>query len=71
MTALYNMARVTQAGSDNPLFSWRDSSGNICPLVKKATMEHVNEVLEQHGWDATFGYSCHRTLFLLVFFVHF
>ena len=57
MTALHNMARVTQAGSDDPLFSWRDSSGNIRPLVKKAAMERVNEVLEQHGWDATFGHS--------------
>ena len=57
MTALHNMARVTQAGSNDPLFSWRDSSGNIRPLVKKAAMERVNAVLEQHGWDATFDRS--------------
>ena len=59
MAALHNMARVTQAGSEDPLFSWRDSKGDIHPLVKKAAMERVNEVLEQHGWSATFGHPFH------------
>ena len=41
------------------MFSWRDSKGDIHPLVKKAAMERVNEVLEQHGWSATFGHPFH------------
>jgi len=57
MAALHNTARVTQAGSGDPLFSWRDSQSEIRPLVKKAAMARVNDVLEQEGWNSTFGHS--------------
>jgi len=57
MAALHNMAQVTQAGSEDPLFSWQDSKGEIRPLVKKTAMERVNEILERRGWNSTFGHS--------------
>ena len=57
MAALHNMARVTEAGPDDPLFSWRDTKGEIRPLVKKAAMERINEILEHKGWTSTFGHS--------------
>jgi len=57
MAALHDMARVTQAGSEDPLFSWRDMGGNIRPLVKKTAMERVNEILERKGWNSMFGHS--------------
>ncbi len=31
--ALQNLARVVPASPADPLFSWRDSHGDICPLV--------------------------------------
>ena len=51
------MAKVTEASPEDPLFSWRDSRGDIRPLVKKAAMERVNEILEREGWNSTFGHS--------------
>lgn len=57
ITALHDMAKVTEAGPEDPLFSWRDSRGDIRPLVKKAAMERVNEILEREGWNSTFGHS--------------
>jgi len=57
MAALHNMAQVTQAGSGDPLFSWRDSQGEIRPLVKEVAMARVNDILEQEGWNSAFGHS--------------
>lgn len=57
LAALHNMAKVTVARSDDPLFSWQDSTGIVRPSVKKAAMVRVNEILERQGWNSTYGHS--------------
>ncbi|KAG0692927.1 hypothetical protein DFH29DRAFT_816938 [Suillus ampliporus] len=41
----------------NPLFSWRDSRGDIRPMVKTHAIERVNSILMTWGWGTTFGHS--------------
>lgn len=57
LDALRNMARVTPAGPNDPLFSWRDSRGEIRPLTRSATLARINNVLGTRGWGSTFGHS--------------
>ena len=57
LTALHNMARVTPAGPEDPLFSWRDSQGAIRPLVKTAALARVNDILARSELGSTFGHS--------------
>ena len=49
--------RLKQSGLDDLLFPRRDRDGNTRPLVKKATMDRVNEVLTRAGSSSTFGHS--------------
>jgi hypothetical protein len=55
--ALKNLATVVPAGSDDPLFSWRDQHGNIRPMVKSKAIAHINAILKTWGWGTTFGHS--------------
>ena len=55
--ALLNMATVTPAGSADPLFLWKDSQGNIRPMVKDKALDRINSVLRAWGWGTTFGHS--------------
>ncbi|CAA7260556.1 unnamed protein product [Cyclocybe aegerita] len=57
LEALHNMARVTPATADDPLFSWRDKSGNIRPMVRERALERINAILQAWGWGTTFGHS--------------
>ncbi|KAI6140124.1 hypothetical protein BKA82DRAFT_126657, partial [Pisolithus tinctorius] len=57
LAALHNMPMVTPASASDPLFSWRDSSGLPCPMVKSCAMEHINNILSAWGWGNHFGHS--------------
>ena len=55
--ALINMAAVTPAGSADPLFSWRDSQGDVRPMVKDKALGRINSILHAWGWGTAFGHS--------------
>jgi len=55
--ALKNLATVVPAGPDDPLFSWQDQHGDICPMVKPKAIDHINAILKTFGWGTTFGHS--------------
>ena len=57
LAALHNMYEVTKTAATAPLFSWVDARGDVRPITKKSAMERVNEILEQKGWNSTFGHS--------------
>ena len=55
--ALTNMANVTPAGASDPLFSWRDHSGTIRPMVKHKALSRINAIFQTWGWGTAFGHS--------------
>jgi hypothetical protein len=55
--ALLNLAMVVQAGPNDPLFSWRDSHNQVRPMVKSKAIDRISSILEQHGWNRTYGHS--------------
>ncbi|KAF5382385.1 hypothetical protein D9757_009774 [Collybiopsis confluens] len=55
--ALINLERVVPASGRDPLFSWKDNSGSICPLVRKSSLSRVNSVFASMGWGNAFGHS--------------
>jgi hypothetical protein len=55
--ALQNLPRVVPAGPDDPLFSWCDKHGDVCPMVKSRAIDHINSILKSSGWGTTFGHS--------------
>ncbi|KAF5366868.1 hypothetical protein D9757_011918 [Collybiopsis confluens] len=55
--ALINLERVVPASGRDPLFSWKDNSGSIRPLVRKSSLSRVNSVLASMGWGNAFGHS--------------
>lgn len=57
LDALRNLARVVPAAADDPLFSWRDSSGEVRPMVKARALERINSILQAWGWGNAFGHS--------------
>ncbi|KAI1784607.1 hypothetical protein LXA43DRAFT_901278 [Ganoderma leucocontextum] len=57
MAALHSLAEVVPAAASDPLFSWRDRDGNICPMVRSAALELINRVLAAGGFGTTFGHS--------------
>jgi hypothetical protein len=57
LEALQNLAKVVPAGKSDPLFSWRDRTGSICPMVKSTAIDHINSILKAWGWGTTFGHS--------------
>lgn len=54
---LQNLSNFVPAGPDDPLFSWRDNQGDICPIVKTTAMVHINTILKAHGWGTAIGHS--------------
>jgi hypothetical protein len=57
LEALQNLAKVVLAGKSDPLFSWRDRTGSICPMVKSTAINHINSILKAWGWGTTFCHS--------------
>ncbi|KAF8519434.1 hypothetical protein JB92DRAFT_3112397 [Gautieria morchelliformis] len=57
LQALRNLAAVVPAAPDDPLFSWRDTNGEIRPMTKARALERVNKILGAWGWGTTFGHS--------------
>ncbi|KAG1759349.1 hypothetical protein EDD22DRAFT_782661, partial [Suillus occidentalis] len=57
LSALRNLASVVPALASNPLFSWRDSKGDIQPMAKIQALECINSILMAWGWGTTFGHS--------------
>ncbi|KAI0722655.1 hypothetical protein C8Q76DRAFT_835687 [Earliella scabrosa] len=55
--ALRNLALVVPASASDPLFSWRDSNGEVRPLVRGAALERFNAILSSGGFGTTFGHS--------------
>jgi len=53
------MAKITPAGANDPLFSWRDSHGNIRPMAKDKAIGQINKIIQAWGWGTTFGHSFH------------
>jgi hypothetical protein len=56
MSPYKNLAKVVLAGKSDPLFSWWDRTGSICPMVKSTAINHINSILEAWGWGTTFGH---------------
>ncbi|EPS94927.1 hypothetical protein FOMPIDRAFT_13446, partial [Fomitopsis schrenkii] len=57
ISALKNLTEVVPAGPADPLFSWRDRSGTVRPLVRDAALKRINSILREHGWGTSFGHS--------------
>ena len=57
LDALINMARVTPAKANDPLFSWKDKKGFIRPIVRDMAMARINEIFQAWGWGTAFGHS--------------
>lgn len=57
LSALLNLASVVPALASDPLFSWRDSKGDIRPMAKVRALECINAILMAWGWGTTFGHS--------------
>lgn len=57
MAALRNLEIVVPALADDPLFSWRDSRGEVCPMVRVQALERINLILKASGWSTSFGHS--------------
>ncbi|KAG1729977.1 uncharacterized protein EDB91DRAFT_1059745 [Suillus paluster] len=57
LATLHNLARVVPALSSDPLFSWRDSRGDILPMAKVCALERINSILMAWGWGMTFRHS--------------
>jgi hypothetical protein len=57
LAALHNLAQVVPALAGDPLFSWRDRSGDIRPMSKVRALERINSILTAWGWGTTFGHS--------------
>ncbi|KAJ7713417.1 DNA breaking-rejoining enzyme [Mycena metata] len=57
LEALDNLRRVVPAGPDDPLFSWRDTHGDVRPMVKSKAIERINAILSAWGWGTAFGHS--------------
>jgi hypothetical protein len=55
--SLRNLKRVVPAGPKDPLFSWRDTNGNVRPMVKQAALDRINAILGAWGFGTTFGHS--------------
>jgi hypothetical protein len=57
LEALHNMAQVSPAGAQDPLFSWSDKDFVARPMVKARALKHINSILMAWGWGTTFGHS--------------
>ncbi|KAG1903711.1 uncharacterized protein F5891DRAFT_947001, partial [Suillus fuscotomentosus] len=57
LTALHNLASVVPALASDPLFSWRNSKGDVRPMAKVRAIEWINSILVAWGWGTTFGHS--------------
>ncbi|KZP09830.1 DNA breaking-rejoining enzyme [Athelia psychrophila] len=57
LEALRILSTVVPASASDPLFSWRDKSGTVRPMVKSTTINRINAILAAHGWGTTFGHS--------------
>ncbi|KAG1865647.1 hypothetical protein C8R48DRAFT_705530 [Suillus tomentosus] len=57
LAALHNLASVVPALASDPLFSWRDSKGDVRPMAKVRAIERINSILVAWGWGTTFGHS--------------
>ncbi|KIJ28405.1 hypothetical protein M422DRAFT_189758 [Sphaerobolus stellatus SS14] len=57
LEALKDLFTVVPAADSDPLFSWREPSGIIRPLVKSAALDRINNVFLANGWGTTFGHS--------------
>ncbi|KAG1751558.1 uncharacterized protein EDB91DRAFT_1045721 [Suillus paluster] len=57
LAALCNLAQVVPALADDPLFSWRDSRGDIHLMAKIRALERINSILIAWGWGTSFGHS--------------
>ncbi|KAF8583405.1 hypothetical protein K439DRAFT_1348761 [Ramaria rubella] len=55
--ALIRLSRIVPAGPNDPLFSWRDSCGDIRPMVKTRAIDQINGILSSNGWGNAFGHS--------------
>lgn len=57
LEALKNLALVSPAGCDDPLFSWRDKSGHVRPMLKVPALTQINSILTACGYGNAFGHS--------------
>lgn len=55
--ALTNMAKVTPAGASDPLFSWKDKTGVIRPMIKDKALACINAILQAWEWGTAFGHT--------------
>lgn len=57
LEALKNMAKITPAGANDPLFSWKDKNGEVRPMVKEKALARINSIFLAWGWKSAFGHS--------------
>ncbi|EPS97344.1 hypothetical protein FOMPIDRAFT_63262, partial [Fomitopsis schrenkii] len=55
--ALHNLATATPALPIDPLFSWRDHSGNIRPLTCSSALKRIGAILHSRDRNSSFGHS--------------
>lgn len=59
ITALQDLASIVPALPDDPLFSWHDHMGAVCPMVKQRALDRINCITTAWGWGTAFGHSFH------------
>ncbi|KAG0692651.1 hypothetical protein DFH29DRAFT_817292, partial [Suillus ampliporus] len=57
LAALQNLASVVPALPNDPLFSWRDRTGTVRPMVKQRALARINCITTAWGWGTAFGHS--------------
>lgn len=57
LEALRNLAEAVPASATDPLFSWRDSKGEVRPMTRAAALSHINSIFQSLGFGTTFGHS--------------
>jgi hypothetical protein len=57
IAALHNLASIVPAAASDPLFSWRDRTGEIRPMVKTGAIDRINSILGANGFGTAFGHS--------------
>ena len=57
LEALRNLAEVVSASATDPLFSWRDTKGEVRPMVRATALSHINTIFQSLGFGNAFGHS--------------
>jgi hypothetical protein len=57
LEALYNLACMVPAATSSLLFSWRDKTGLVRPMICDTALQKIREVLAAFGYTSMYGHS--------------